>query len=303
MRTNWMEYVTNVIIMNFFFAWVAEILIDARYGGYTGRDKRVWYGWYNSFFLIEMWYIISFGVAFLFISTPFYYEITYHISAAVSWWNWINRTYVCKILFLNFALNLWFYYLQIKIRFWHWTKVFFHFLLLELFFASALFWAFFNFFFGYLSDSMWIIKNHANMDIGLSIEPVRWGWGLPFRDNFNQHSSTATIWFKTDGPWGTSLLLLSGFFILSLFFINFFLIAYLRRVWALQEAPITYTTYVISSIRHSFVSFFLVFFLLFMSWISAYWRFPIELLYMSNTSTWWAHFFDLIKSFFIKLPT
>jgi len=283
----------------FFFAWIAEILIDARYGGYTGRDKRVWYGWYNSFFFIDMWYIISFGVVFFFISTPFYYELTYHISAAVTWWNWINRVYICKILFLNFILNLWFFFLQTRIHFLHWSKVFLYFLILEFFFLMLLFWALFTFCFAYLSDPLWVVKQRPNMDVGLSIEPLKWGWGLLMRDNFPQHSSTAAIWFKTDGPWGTSLLLLSGFFLLSLFFINFFLISFLRKVWALQEAPITYTTYVISSIRHSFISFFLIFFLLFMSWISFYWRFPIELNYATNSTTWRAHFFDLCTSFFL----
>lgn len=281
----------------FFFAWIAEIMIDARFGGYTGRDKRVWYGWYNSFFLIDMWYMVSFGIAFFFISTPFYYELTYQISAAVSWWNWLNRVYICKILFLNLLLNLWLLTLQIRARFWNWSKIFAHFLLLEVFFASVLFWSFFTFFFGYLTDPYWVVKNRPNADIALSTEPLKWGWGPLLRDNFQQHSSTSAIWFKTDGPWGASLLLLSGFFFLSIFFINFFLVTLLRRIWALHEVPITYMTYTVSSIRHSFSAFFFVFFLLFMSWVASYWRFPIELLYATNTSTWWSHFVDLVQTF------
>jgi hypothetical protein len=37
------------ILFIFIFAWIAENLITSRYGSYTGRDKRVWLGWFKTF--------------------------------------------------------------------------------------------------------------------------------------------------------------------------------------------------------------------------------------------------------------
>ena len=48
------------ILFLFTFAWIAENLIVSRYGSYTGRDKRVWFAWYKTFWLMELYYIINF---------------------------------------------------------------------------------------------------------------------------------------------------------------------------------------------------------------------------------------------------
>ena len=47
--------VQSWIMFIFLFAWIAENLITSRFGSYTGRDKRVWFSWYKTFWLIEGW--------------------------------------------------------------------------------------------------------------------------------------------------------------------------------------------------------------------------------------------------------
>ena len=79
------------LLFIFIFAWIAENLITSRYGSYTGRDKRVWLAWYKSFWLIDLFYAISYGLAALFVIVPFYFELTYSISFIFNWWNWYTR--------------------------------------------------------------------------------------------------------------------------------------------------------------------------------------------------------------------
>jgi hypothetical protein len=85
--------VQSWILFIFLFAWIAENLITSAYGSYTGRDKRVWFAWYKTFWLIEVWYAISLGLAALFVTTPFYHELTYTTPFIVSWWTWYSRVF------------------------------------------------------------------------------------------------------------------------------------------------------------------------------------------------------------------
>nr|APW82391.1 hypothetical protein [Urostyla grandis] len=112
------------LLFIFLFAWIGENLIASRYGSYVGRDKRVWFAWYKSFWLIEAWYLISYGAASLFVIVPFYYEITYSIAFLVSWWDWYTRVFVFKfvsILFLLLFLGTW---VSINVRWIGWHKLF-----------------------------------------------------------------------------------------------------------------------------------------------------------------------------------
>ena len=81
------------LLFIFIFAWIAENLITSRYGSYTGRDKRVWFAWYKSFWLVELCYAISYGLASLFVIIPFYFELTYTLSFIFSCWNWYTRVF------------------------------------------------------------------------------------------------------------------------------------------------------------------------------------------------------------------
>ena len=86
------------LLFIFSFAWIAENLITSRYGRYVGRDKRVWLGWFKSFWLIESFYALNYGAASIFVIVPFYNEITYSLFFIVSWWNWYTRTFFFKFI-------------------------------------------------------------------------------------------------------------------------------------------------------------------------------------------------------------
>jgi len=73
------------ILFIFIFGWIAENLIVSRYGSYTGRDKRVWMGWYKSFWMLEIYYVINFGITACFVIVPFYFELNYTLPFIYSW--------------------------------------------------------------------------------------------------------------------------------------------------------------------------------------------------------------------------
>jgi hypothetical protein len=106
----------------FLFAWIAENLISSRYGSYTGRDKRVWFSWYKTFWLVEGWYVISLGLASLWVMVPHYYEVTYSISFVFSWWNWFSRIFFFKFVSLYTIILFLAYYLQISMRWVNWKN-------------------------------------------------------------------------------------------------------------------------------------------------------------------------------------
>lgn len=112
------------IFFIFMFAWIAENLITSRYGSYTGRDKRVWFAWYKSFWLIECWYALSYGTAALFVIVPFYYELTYNISFIFSWWNWYTRVFFFKFISTYTVALMISYFFLINIRVMNWKKLF-----------------------------------------------------------------------------------------------------------------------------------------------------------------------------------
>jgi len=117
--------VQSWILFIFMFGWIAENLIVSRYGSYTGRDKRVWFAWYKTFWLIDMWYVLSFGAAALFVIVPFYYEINYLMCFTLSWWNWYSRVFFFKFLIVYTWILFLAYLLQINLRWFNWKKTFF----------------------------------------------------------------------------------------------------------------------------------------------------------------------------------
>jgi hypothetical protein len=99
--------VQSWILFIYLFSWIAENLIVSRYGSYTGRDKRIWFSWYKTFWGIELVYVLSLGAAILCVITPFYYEVNYLLSFSLSWWNWYSQTFFFKFVSLyNFVIFL-----------------------------------------------------------------------------------------------------------------------------------------------------------------------------------------------------
>lgn len=286
------------ILFIFIFAWIAENLITSRYGSYTGRDKRVWFAWYKSFWLIEMFYALSYGAAALFVMTPFYYELTYSLSFVFSWWNWYNKIFFFKFISTYTIILLIANFFQINIRWMNWKKLIVFILVVNFFIAYLLYSHFIMAFFAYFTDPLWYQKTRSVDYIQLSHEPLKWGWGPAKRDHFTYHKVSTVFWFKNDTPFAGAFLMFHLFFFLSVFFLYIYWLVLLRRVYATKEVSYTFSTYCVSSLKQFYYFFLLLFILIAMSFIVCYWRFPIEFVWLINSNSWLVHFSYILKDYF-----
>ena len=281
----------------FMFAWIGENLISSRYGSYTGRDKRVWFAWYKTFWLIEGWYILSLGATILFVIIPFYHELTYTLPLVVSWWNWYSRVFIFKFLaFYSIALYL-AYYIQLNIGLFHWRTLLFLVLLVNLILSYLLYTHFFITFFAYFTDPNWYHKTRLIDYVQLSHEPNKWSWGAAKRDHFSYHKSTTVFWFKNDIPFSSALLLLHVMFFLSLFTLYLYWLTLFRRIYTTQEVTFTYTTYCVSSLRQFYYYFIGIYLLIIFSFILQYWRSPVEHIWLVNVNSLWSVIGDILVNY------
>lgn len=279
------------IFFIFLFAWIAENLISSRYGAYTGRDKRIWFAWFKSFWLIELWYLISYGSAILFIIVPFYYELTYNISFVFSWWDWYSRVFFFKFISIYAIVLTLATTLLINLRWLNWKKIFFFCLIINFFLSYLLYVHFIMSFFGYFTDPLWYQKTRFIDAIQASHEPLKWGWGSAKRDHFTYHKVTTVFWFKNDLPFAGAFLMLHLFLFLCLFFLNLFWLVLLRKIYTTQEVTFTYFSYCVSSLRQFFYFYLFIYIFIFISYLIPFWRFPIELTWVVNKWSWWEIFF------------
>lgn len=283
------------ILFIFSFAWIAENLIVSRFGSYTGRDKRVWFSWYKTFWMIELWYIISYAAAITFVIVPFYFETNYNMSFVFSWWHWYSRVFFFKFISLFTVILSLAYALQMSVRWLNWKKGFAIILLINIFLSYLLYTHFIMTFFGYFTDPLWYQKTRPVDYVQLSHEPSRWGWGGSKKDHFTYHNVRTVFWFKNDGPFAASFLLFQLFLFLCIFLLYIYWIALFRRVYSMKEIPLTFTTYCVSSLKQFFYFFLLMYGFVFLSYIICYWRFPIEFLWTLDTQPWvWNFIFILM---------
>jgi hypothetical protein len=269
--------VQSWIMFIFLFAWIAENLISSRYGSYTGRDKRVWFSWYKTFWLVEGWYLISLGAAGLWVIIPHYYELNYLISYVVAWWDWYSREFFSTLLSIYTIVLYLAYDLLLKIRWMNWKKALLTTLIINLFLAYLLYVQFFMAFFGYFTTGNWYRKVRLVDYIQMSHEPHRWGYGLGAKcDHFLNHGTKNRFWFKNDGPYASFFMFISFFVVLSLFFLNFFWLSLARRIYATKEVSFTYTTYCVSALKQFLLFCFFFFLLVVFSYGFIFWRLPME---------------------------
>jgi len=247
------------LLFIFIFAWIAENLITSRFGSFTGRDKRVWFAWHKTFWLIELWYALCYGAAAMFVIVPFYYEINYTVSFIFSWWNWYNRIFFFKFISSFTIIILLAYFLQLNVRWMSWKKIFTISILINIFLAYLLYTQFIVTFFGYFTDPLWYQKTRSIDYVQLSHEPSKWGWGPSKRDHFTYHKTSTVFWYKNDGPFAAAFLMINMFFFLSLFFLLIYWLTFIRRVYALKEVSHTFTSFCVSSIKQFFFFFFFFF--------------------------------------------
>lgn len=285
------------ILFIFSFAWIAENLIVSRYGSYTGRDKRVWMSWYKTFWLIEGYYVINYGVACVFVIVPFYFETNYNLSFVYSWWHWYSRVFFFKFI-STFTIILFIsYYLQMSVRWLNWKKGLMLILLVNIFLSYLIYTQFIMTFFGYFTDPVWYQKTRPVDYIQLSHEPARWGWGSAKKDHFTYHNVKTVFWFKNDGPFAASFLFFQTFLFVCIFMLYIYWITLFRRVYSMKEIPLTYTTYCVSSLKQFFYFFLMFYIMIFLSYIFNYSRFPIEFLWTLDTQSWSHNFIDILRDY------
>ena len=289
------------LLFIFIFAWIAENLITSRYGNYTGRDKRVWFAWYKTFWLIELCYALSYGLAALFVIVPFYFELTYSVSFIFSWWNWYTRIFFFKFISIFTIIILIAHLLQLNIRWLNWKKLMFFILIINFFIAYLLYTHFIMTFFGYFTDPLWYQKTRSVDYIQLSHEPLKWGWGPAKRDHFTYHKVSTVFWFKNDGPFARAFLMIHIFFFITIFFLYIYWVTLLRKVYATKEVTYTFTVFCISSLKQFYYFFFLLYLLILMSFVIGYWRFPVEFIWLINSNSWFLNFVLILKDYLFFL--
>ena len=285
------------ILFIFIFGWIAENLIVSRYGSYTGRDKRVWMGWYKSFWMLEIYYVINFGITACFVIVPFYFELNYTLPFIYSWWHWYSRVFFFKFISLFTIVLLIAYCLQIGLRWVNWKKSLILVILINIFLSYLLYTHFIMAFFGYFTDPIWYQKSRPVDYIQLSHEPARWGWGPAKKDHFTYHGVKTVFWFKNDGPFASAFLVFQLYVFLSLFFVYIYWIALFRRVYSTKEIPMTYTTYCVSSLKQFFYCFLGLYSFIFISYISNYWRLPMEYYWTLNSTSWFLNTWNIFKDY------
>lgn len=285
------------ILFIFAFAWIAENLIVSRYGSYAGRDKRVWMAWYKSFWLIEGYYIINYGVTVILVMVPFYFEVNYNLSFVYSWWDWFSKTFFYKFTLLYTIVLFLAFWLQVNLRWAGFKKILFLVTLINLVLGYLIYTHFIIIFFGYFTDPLWYQKTRFVDYIQLSHEPAKWGWGSAKKDHFTYHGVKTVLWFKNDGPFATAFLFCQIFFFICLFCLFAYWIVLFRRILSLSEVPITYTTYCVSSLKQFFFFFCFFYIFILLSFLANYWRFPIEYLFMLECRSWYTNLFQIIKDY------
>jgi len=286
------------ILFIFLFAWVAENLIVSRYGSYTGRDKRVWMAWYKTFWLIEGFYIINYGVVVLFVIVPFYYELNYNVSFIYSWWHWYSRIFFFKFISVFSLILLISYLLQINVRWLNWKQGLYLIIVVNIFLSYLLYTHFIMTFFGYFADPIWYQKTRPIDYIQLSHEPAKWGWGSAKKDHFTYHGVKTVLWFKNDGPFATSFLFFQTFLFVCIFLLYMYWVVLFRRVYSMKELPITLTTYCASSLKQFFYFFLFFYLFIFSSYLANYWRLPIEFFWVIETHSWVLNFISILCDYF-----
>lgn len=289
--------VQSWILVIFIFAWIAENLIVSRYGSYTGRDKRVWFSWYKTFWLVEGYYVINYGVVCMFVIVPFYYETNYSLSFIYSWWHWYSRVFFFKFISLYTLVLLISYFLQLNVRWLGWKKSLVLILMVNIFLSYLLYTHFIITFFAFFTDPTWYQKTRPVDYVQLSHEPARWGWGPAKKDHFTYHGVKTVLWFKNDGPFAASFLLFQTFLFLCLFTLYIYWITLFRRVYSTNEVPLTLTTYCVSSLKQFFYFFLFFYIFIFFSYISNYARFPVEFLWSLDTISWSQNFTLIIADY------
>nr|ACX30970.1 hypothetical protein [Moneuplotes minuta] len=267
------------ILYSYIFTWASEVIFSSRYGSFTNRDKVVWIGLFRTYYGLLYWFFINLIIVTVFVTLPFYFEITYAISYSVVWWNWLSSVFFFKFISFFSVILLLMSLIRLRAR---WTSQWEirYLLLLVLFFLSFLFYfQTFITWFSFFTDTDTFRKSGWSELSRVTNGPLKWGWGSSSRDHFSYHKTTTAFWAKNDQLVLSSLLFINIFLFLFLFFLILQVIAY---YWVLSysgEISHNGLTYLYSTVLHFFYLILGFSFLVLLSLIYQFMRFPVELFY------------------------
>lgn len=289
------------VLFLYIFSWAAEVLFSSRYGSYTNRDKIVWMGLFKTYYLMLVWWVVNLFIVTVFVTLPFYFEITYAISYSVLWWNWFSSAFFYKLTVIFSIILL----LSLLIRFQvRWSS---HNTSLALFIAITVLLSYILYFlamttlFGFFTDSQ-DFRNSGWSDYSKIIHgPLKWGWGLEGRDHFSYHKTPESFWFKNDPLIASSLLFINIFFLFFFFFLLLQVLCILRTLISSGELSFNQATFFYGTLKYFYYLLLLLSFLVVMSLFYQFIRFPFEfgwfgkIIYISRSE--WSVIFDFFNLF------
>jgi len=283
----------------YIFSWSAEVLFSSKYGSYTNRDKIVWIGLFKTYYAILAWLVANIIILTVFVTLPFYFEITYAISYSVVWWNWISSLFFFKLTtifsFILVLLNI----VKFQIR-WFNNRHFYLFLVtIAVLLTHLLYFLFLSTFFGFFTDAS-EFKNSGWSNLSKIVNgPLKWGWGFESRDHFSTHKTPATFWYKNDPLISSSFLLFNIFLFFFLFFFLLQVMVIIRTLSSSGELSFNNLTFLYSSAKQFYYLLLMMSVLSMLSLVYQFMRFPFELLYFEKVvflfKTEWEVIIDFIN--------
>jgi hypothetical protein len=275
------------ILYIYIFSWIAETIFSSRYGSYTNRDKIVWSGLYKVYTYLKLWFILNIIIITLFVTMPFYFEISYSISYIVVWWNWVTSIYFFKIT--TYFMIIFIILLLLKfLNRWSFIRSYYILLIIVMLITTYIFY--FNFIlvlFGYFTDYQNFQLTSWSKFNDITQGPLKWGWGSASRDNFSYHRTPNVFWFKNDPLIAGSLLFLHLFFFQFMLFFYIQVLTLVRVVYTSNTISFTLLSYFQSSVKEFYLSIVSLVLFIFISLLYQFIRFPFELLIFNKFLLLW----------------
>lgn len=264
------------------FAWMAEVIFSSRYGSYTNRDKVVWIGLFKTYSLLKLWFVGNIVIVTVFVTLPFYFEITYAVSYSVVWWNWFTSVFFFKFTSIFSVLLVLANILRFQIRWTTHSTTYILLVAVSLILMYLLYFSFITTLFAFFTDPS-EFKNSGWSNLSrVSHGPLKWGWGLDSRDHFAYHRTTTVFWYKNDPLIASSMLFLNIFIFKFLFFMTLQSLAVTRVVYYSGELSFNLITFLFTSLKQFFYFILFLSTLVILSYIYQFMRFPFELYWFTK---------------------
>lgn len=279
------------LLFLFMFTWVAEVLFSSRFGSYTNRDKKVWLGLHKAYWLFQLWFILNMFIVTIFVTLPFYFEITYSISYIVLWWNWFNSIFFFKITTIFSLILIILGGIKFQLRWMSASRLLVLFIIILLLIAYLLYFNFIHTFFAFFSSDVNAFSKNGWLDFNRATHgPLKWGYGSASRDHFSFHKITTTFWYKNDPLIAASMLFLNLFLFFYLFFLFFQTLVMVRLLYKNNTVSYNNLTMFYASVKQFYYMLLFFLFLILLCFVYQLVRFPFEYL-------WFNRFFFFVFTF------